>query len=494
MIKDKISSQEVIDLVSSKAQVSKRVSEDFLKVMISTIEESLLSGDVVKIKNFGTFKLQWNEPRKSVNVHSGEDILLAGYYKVTFTPDVVLKDLVNEPFAHLTPVELDSENPEPQQEKTDVALDPLRIFNDQASEIKDLLSEIQSLSPKQDVAVESPKPVTDSVESIHDGAEYADYLLQGSPVDDSVEEVNQKETLPVEEDVPEPVYEREVVENLAQDKDDEVIVHEQLNEPSRVVENSDYRNEEVVSISSSHIVEDVRQFDLEDSANKDYLAGLSQPEEENSEVQFDSSEFLKEIHPGKLRRFWVRALIVFVLILVTFSGFYLFYAPVRNFTNSTAADAKSSILKTSEKVSMTEMFNTVSNWFTPKQKPAPIPVRKVVIAPKDTTTHDSVVAKVPVDSLQLMFDRTRVYKAFIATETVKPNGRLTIMAKRYYGSKDFWVYIYEANKDRIPDPDRISEGTQIRIPKLDHRLIDPANPRCIKKAKELHDLYVKKED
>jgi len=66
MIKDKISSQEIIDLVASKASVSKRAAEEFLKMMISSIEDALYAGEQVKIKNFGTFKLQWNEPRKSV--------------------------------------------------------------------------------------------------------------------------------------------------------------------------------------------------------------------------------------------------------------------------------------------------------------------------------------------------------------------------------------------------------------------------------------------
>ena len=57
MNKDKISTQEIIDLIASKASVSKRAAEEFLKVMIGTIEEALLAGELVKIKNFGTFKL-----------------------------------------------------------------------------------------------------------------------------------------------------------------------------------------------------------------------------------------------------------------------------------------------------------------------------------------------------------------------------------------------------------------------------------------------------
>lgn len=79
MSKEKISSQEITDLLASKASVSKRAAEEFLKVMIATAEDALLAGEVVKIKNFGTFKLLWNEPRKSVNVQTGEEIMLAGY-------------------------------------------------------------------------------------------------------------------------------------------------------------------------------------------------------------------------------------------------------------------------------------------------------------------------------------------------------------------------------------------------------------------------------
>ena len=149
MIKDKISSQEVIDLIASKSFVSKHVAEEFVKMLFSTIEEALLAGEVVKIKNFGTFKLQWNEPRKSVNVQTGEDIILAGYHKVSFAPDSILKEIVNEPFSHLEAVELiDNESDSNNNDTSEPILDPLRIFTDQATEIKNLLSEIQALSIK----------------------------------------------------------------------------------------------------------------------------------------------------------------------------------------------------------------------------------------------------------------------------------------------------------------------------------------------------------
>ena len=69
--------------------------------------------------------------------------------------------------------------------------------------------------------------------------------------------------------------------------------------------------------------------------------------------------------------------------------------------------------------------------------------------------------------------------------------RLTLISKKYYGARDFWVYIYEANKDIIPNPDIVPKGTMIRVPKLPASLIDANDPACMEKAKALHDLYVK---
>ena len=73
----------------------------------------------------------------------------------------------------------------------------------------------------------------------------------------------------------------------------------------------------------------------------------------------------------------------------------------------------------------------------------------------------------------------------MASEQAKKDSKLTALALKYYGHKDFWVYIYEANKERIDDPEHLMTGTLIRIPKLDKKLIDPKNPKCISKAKDL---------
>lgn len=77
---------------------------------------------------------------------------------------------------------------------------------------------------------------------------------------------------------------------------------------------------------------------------------------------------------------------------------------------------------------------------------------------------------------------------YIAKERIVFGRNLAQMALKYYGSRDFWVYIYQANKENVSNPNKISFGTLIRIPKLDASLIDLNNPECVDKAKVLQSL------
>jgi len=432
MNKDKISSQEIIDLVASKAKVSKRVAEEFLKAMISTIEEAMIDGEVVKVKGFGTFKLQWNEPRKSVNVQTGEEIILPGYHKVNFIPDSVLKELVNEPFEHLFPVELDGEIEEPNYEGGEVPLDPLRIFEEQASEIKDLLFEIQALSS-----------------------------------------ITKKQTK------------------------EEEIIQEEIIKPEQEAENQLEIIDEVEDVVESPEISELTNEENEPKPedNHDIVPELNAIEPVEIDVESKSEELELEIAPNsdetepKNRKFLIRILIAFVVLIGIGCGLYFVYPPAKDFADSTYENTKMSVLRTSEKISITDMVNTISGWFSPESKTSEIP--HIVVIPKDTTAIDSLSTNVAVDSLQALFDNPRVYTEFIATEKFKDGGRLTKFAKRYYGNKEFWVYIYEANKDKILNPDIITVGTIIKIPKVNPLLINVSNPRCIQKAKELNDIYVK---
>jgi nucleoid DNA-binding protein len=73
----------------------------------------------------------------------------------------------------------------------------------------------------------------------------------------------------------------------------------------------------------------------------------------------------------------------------------------------------------------------------------------------------------------------------IATEMIREGSRLTLLSLKYYGSKAFWVYIYDANKQKIKNPNNVAAGTLISIPDKSAYNIDANNPESVKKANEL---------
>ena len=112
---------------------------------------------------------------------------------------------------------------------------------------------------------------------------------------------------------------------------------------------------------------------------------------------------------------------------------------------------------------------------------------------QDTAFDDAPDTKAETSIEQTdIFNTPRVYTRFLDTIQMPKDSRLTLISLKYYGHRDFWVYIYEANQSRIPNPNVIVPGTTLYIPKLNGALIDKSNPEAIKYARELHDKFVKK--
>lgn len=482
MSKDKISSQEMVDLVASKLSVSKRVAEEFLKSLFAEIEEALLKGEPVKVKNLGTFKMQWNEPRKSVNVQTGEVFVIEGYNKVTFTPDSELKEAVNEPYSHLEPVELDGEMPDFEIEKPVTGVgDTLKNLSEQASEIKDILSEINALSTKKTakpVVKEELKEVEAEITTPIEIPDYDLILLD----EDTEEQTAEEESLVEVAKVTEP----EVVVPPSDDKPEELIVE-------NPVQKEDEADEVIEPVFDEPVIAQpvVEQAPVITDTKKEN-------EMENTEEipEKSSSPF---ILGKKKKRKGLRFTIWLIVVLAIVGGaVYAVYFSSSCFRCWVEYD----LFSETNRQKISEYTNTFKGWFSSDKKPANSntsendTVAKITLPADVANTGDTVTETAaqtaPKDSLQMLFDSHREYHEFLGEEEIGEGTRLTTIAQRYYGKKDFWVYIYEANRDNIVHPDRITPGTIVKIPKVDPRLIDKKNPRCIAKAKELHDLYVGK--
>lgn len=101
----KSSIQVLARYISEKRGVPQRDAEHFVKSFFEIISETLQSGEsLVKIKGFGTFKIVDVKDRESVDVNTGERIVIEGRSKISFTPDNVMKELVNKPFSQFETV------------------------------------------------------------------------------------------------------------------------------------------------------------------------------------------------------------------------------------------------------------------------------------------------------------------------------------------------------------------------------------------------------
>lgn len=100
----KISLSDLVQRLAEKSGISQQDAELFIRKMFDVANEGLQSDKLVKMKWLGTFKVMAVKDRESVDVNTGERIIIEGRDKISFTPDNILKEIVNKPFAQFETV------------------------------------------------------------------------------------------------------------------------------------------------------------------------------------------------------------------------------------------------------------------------------------------------------------------------------------------------------------------------------------------------------
>jgi nucleoid DNA-binding protein len=103
---EKLTIQEIAAVLTEKNGFSKRDANNFVSALFALIQEGLEIDQQVKVKGLGTFKLIDVEARESISVRTGERVTISGHAKVSFTPDAMMKELVNKPFSQFETVVL----------------------------------------------------------------------------------------------------------------------------------------------------------------------------------------------------------------------------------------------------------------------------------------------------------------------------------------------------------------------------------------------------
>lgn len=291
-----------------------------VRSFFAAIENGLEQDELVKVNGFGQFKLQRVEARQSVDVNTGERVEIKAHSKISFLPDAVLKELVNEPLSHLQPVVIDAPN------------------EDVADTQTQMQAQVQTLS------VDNVKP-----------------------------------------------------ENT------ETMKKEQA--PKKAPKKATTKDQKPV-------------FEVEETKD------------------------VKKNNQKKSNGWWLILLSLIVIALVIYA--------------------------------MTSMGNKKVNKKEPVKTETTAPVQQTVVSE-------------PVKQTPPAIDPSAW--PTLKTVTLEKGQRLTLLALENYGDKVFWVYIYEANKDVMSNPNQLKAGTKIRIPQLPVGLINAKDASCMARAKALEDKY-----
>ncbi len=102
----KVTMQDLASVLVERWHIEKKEASQFVNEMFFLIQKSLDEDKIVKVKGLGTFKIIDVDDRESVNVNTGDRVLIEGHGKITFTPDALMKELVNKPFSQFETVVL----------------------------------------------------------------------------------------------------------------------------------------------------------------------------------------------------------------------------------------------------------------------------------------------------------------------------------------------------------------------------------------------------
>ena len=490
---NKLTIQELATLLSVKSGKDVYETERFIREFITVVSEGLFSDKMVKVKGLGTFKIVLVEDRESIHVNTGERILIPAHYKCSFLPDNELKELVNRPFSIFETTEIgdaasfqDMEMADDSDED-DVDSDLESDANEDGEDLslpKSSVTEsrINGLLDKE-MTEELADP--EDLPEIHSPEEALTVDKQPNGQIDTVDS-------PVSDDSPEEVsepYNEETIEMENPKEKDTIEVEDSINMDETLSEEIDESPEADLASEVVDTIPDSQANELtpeiESSTQVDSLDKEKEQTENREEIiraklaslsAKDPVAFVApEAKPKKRRKHGHTATKTFFYIIV---GGLLVTASVALFFYFQSLEVRNAVPIMIESVSA-----------IPTETPAPT---DSVFDESDSipsNEKDSVpeVVSEPQGTMQTEQVKTK----YMDTVVIQTGDRLTLISLKYYGHKIFWVYLYLANKESIPNPNSVAIGTKIHIPVPETYNIDANDEQSIRKAAALQTEILK---
>lgn len=454
----KISLSNIIEGVATRSGLSREASDNFMHAFVETIEKGLQEDGIVKIKGLGTFKLQEVNDRGSVDVNTGERIVIKGYRRVTFTPDSAMKEFINRPFAHFEPTELNDGYP---LEEETIEQDNSSDENEEPeiAVVEEPAEEIVTNVTEEEVGNTVPEVIDETIENT------------GDIVGKTIVAEEEVEAIPaIEERLPEI---EETAEETAED-----IVGEPVEETGEV-------------------------------ATEEATEEKTEKAEESIESTEQPDPITEETHQPKPRRRKRRGgcLWLILLLLIAFAAYFLcthgivFDEPVSKSEVDEQADIT---VKSNLEEELKAEFGDESKAETQPEKKEeevkPIATEpkpeapaigqspqadtvekvqsKVTESPAPQTVEPSKptapiflevkltesLASKPLKNITLADTTDYTIEGTLVTHELKSGETIIQLAKKYYGEKCLWPYIVKHNQ--MKDYNNLAIGQKINIPIL----------------------------
>lgn len=487
--------------IASATGISEESAELFVKNFFDLISEALTAGENVRIKEIGSFTV----------------IDVNGEKTVEFVPDKEITDVINAPFAMFEAVTLNDDlsddmllevDREQQSEETKETAQPEETTaTEETTVVAETTPSPEETAPEapeaesetaEETAIPAEEEATTLVEEIvEDKPVEASYTLNipvndpqpaetpQTPVEDTqIEETPVEETPAAETRIEETKIEETVIpaENAVEEKTEEIIAQSKP-APAPAAEEpvehraSNFGTPQVLTPPDIKPLHKPEPAPVPEPPKAPKVTAAPQPKPVKEFVD-DTEEYVStpaSANGNGNGNFWT-GFIVGIIVGLALGACGVYLAIDHLFPTM----HQSSVFNSEEESTddLLEIFATENQDAQPAPEAETAPAAEPAAPVAETATPAPAETAAP-EAAPAPAKAT----AAVVTDTIRRGYLITNMAKKHYGSKDFWVYIYEENKAKIRNPNNMQPGEVLVIPAAEKYGIDASNQESLRKAR-----------
>ena len=440
----KVSVAWIAEAIAGKHGLTQKDAEQFVATFFDLINEALHEEKMVKVKGLGTFKVIDVRERESINVNTGERVVIESHGKISFTPDPIMRDLVNKPFAQFETVMLNDDVDIEELNAVSVDEEPLAIVDEQPQEVEE----------EPNVAAAGPE-VVDEQPLMNEDQSQEETVPQPQEVEEPIVDVVGQTV----EEEPEQVVEEEpeqVVEEEPEQVGEEELPVEAEEQPQQAMETE----AALMPVEASPVDDEPQPEEELSVAEEDSLAAQDEDDEEEEKPSsfFERHETLLLT----LSHLFVAAIALTIGYIIGMQHFDMDRPVVQETVVDSAARGSKTVVKHAAKDSVKDSVKEKAQQV--KEDKHLLKEEDVVNVPAAATHDQSATAN---DSKQLAtanaMVKTGAYRIVgtAKTITVKKGDTMERLSRLYLGEgMSCYIQLHNGVAE-------VSEGMRLKIPKLE---------------------------